>query len=124
MCILTKRKEYVVEDQQNLQLLGGDRVALLLRLRHRRTGRMCCIANTHLSFPHCSIDRATQNKQMAALIEAIEAFSKPKSQQIGDSGEGSEVRESKETGETGNEAKASDADSGGFSVVLGDFNGE
>ena len=42
----------------------GDRVALILHLRHRSTGKMLLVANTHLSFPHSAFDRVNQIHQM------------------------------------------------------------
>ncbi len=75
VCILTKRHQYEIEDQQNLLLLAGEtRVALLLCLRHKASGRKVTIANTHLSFPHNAIDRRTQNAQMEVLIQEMNKF--------------------------------------------------
>lgn len=54
----------------------GDRVALLLWLCHRETGKNILVANTHLSFPHNVFDRMNQMRQMRKLTDAIDRFSK------------------------------------------------
>ena len=52
----------------------GDRVALLLWLRHKHSGKDLLIANTHLSFPHTIFDKMSQVRQVQKLTEDIEAF--------------------------------------------------
>lgn len=52
----------------------GDRVALLLWLRHKETDKHILVANTHLSFPHHAWDRMNQMQQMKKLINCIESF--------------------------------------------------
>jgi hypothetical protein len=52
----------------------GDRVALILWLRHKHTGKNFIVANTHLSFPHSRFDKMNQVRQMQTLTEAIEVF--------------------------------------------------
>jgi endonuclease/exonuclease/phosphatase family metal-dependent hydrolase len=50
------------------------RVALLMWLRHRLTGKDVAVANTHLSFPHTSADTIKQEKQIKALTKALHDF--------------------------------------------------
>ena len=52
----------------------GDRVALLLWLRHRESQTDFLVANTHLSFPHNSMDRLNQMQQMKNLTTVIEMY--------------------------------------------------
>jgi hypothetical protein len=54
----------------------GDRVALILWLRHKSTGKHFVVANTHLSFPHNKFDRLNQVRQMQMLTEAMDMFAK------------------------------------------------
>ena len=54
----------------------GDRVALVLWLSHRASGKTFLVANTHLSFPHNLFDRNNQILQMRNLIEHIESYAK------------------------------------------------
>ena len=120
VCILVKKEEYTIEDQKDVRLLGGDRVALLLKVKHKRSGRICYIANTHLSFPHCTLDRRTQQKQMEALIAMISDFS-------GSKGSKENKSKNKDEKKNGQETKQGEGEGEGkklFSVVLGDFNVE
>lgn len=50
------------------------RVALLLWLQHRETGKNLAVANTHLSFPHSAEDKMKQESQMHKLIVAMDEF--------------------------------------------------
>ena len=52
----------------------GDRVALLLWLKHRSTGFDLLVANTHLSFPHNTIDKINQVSQMKKLTSVIHEY--------------------------------------------------
>ena len=52
----------------------GDRVALLLWLKHRSTGFNLLVANTHLSFPHNTIDKINQVSQMKKLTSVIHEY--------------------------------------------------
>ena len=52
----------------------GDRVALLLWLKHKVTGRHILLANTHLTFPHNPLDRLNQMQQMKNLTSVIDVF--------------------------------------------------
>ena len=52
----------------------SDRVALILKVRDKVSGRYLLIANTHLSFPHSDFDRFNQLRQIYTLAECIEEF--------------------------------------------------
>lgn len=52
----------------------GDRVALLLWIQHKITGKHFLIANTHLSFPHNSIDKLNQIHQIKNLLDCMNKF--------------------------------------------------
>lgn len=52
----------------------SDRVALVLWLKHRATGKSFLVANTHLSFPHSALDKINQLRQMASLTTAMDKF--------------------------------------------------
>ena len=66
---------FEIKGSENVSLCTqGDRVALLLWLCHRKTGKNVLIANTHLSFPHNVFDRMNQMRQMQTLTEVIDRY--------------------------------------------------
>jgi len=77
VALAIKRSVFEIKGSSNVLLCSqGDRVALLLWLLHRVTGKNVLVANTHLSFPHNVFDRMNQMRQMQTLTEAIDAFIK------------------------------------------------
>jgi hypothetical protein len=73
VALAIKRSEFTVMGCTDVTLCTlGDRVALLLWLRHIRTGRNVLVANTHLSFPHSYFDRVFQMRQMKTLTMCID----------------------------------------------------
>lgn len=73
--ILVKNTVFEMLQSENVYLCNeGDRVALLLWLRHRITGKEILVANTHLSFPHTLSDRMNQMQQMKKLTLAMDKF--------------------------------------------------
>jgi hypothetical protein len=74
--IAIKSEEFEIKGSQDIYLCSvGDRVALLLWLCHRKTGKNFLVANTHLSFPHNVFDRMNQMRQMRKLTDVIDKFS-------------------------------------------------
>ena len=53
----------------------NDRVALLVWLKHKLTRKDILIISTHLTFPHNSIDRIMQMKQIKRLTDIIDNYS-------------------------------------------------
>lgn len=77
VAIAVKKDEFEIKGSEDLYLCPvGDRVALLLWLRHKRTGKNIVVANTHLSFPHNAFDRMNQMRQMRKLTDAIDRYCK------------------------------------------------
>lgn len=75
VALAVKHAEFETIASQNVHLCTmGDRVALLLWLRHRDSGRNLLVANTHLSFPHNALDRMNQMQQMQTLTTVMENF--------------------------------------------------
>jgi endonuclease/exonuclease/phosphatase family metal-dependent hydrolase len=75
VALLVKTAELVVRGSKNVHLCSiGDRVALILWLFHKPTGRNLFVANTHLSFPHSDDDRRKQMQQMKDLTNAMDSF--------------------------------------------------
>ena len=77
VAIAVKNDVFEIKGSQDVYLCSvGDRVALLLWLCHRETGKNILVANTHLSFPHNVFDRMNQMRQMRKLTDAIDRYSK------------------------------------------------
>lgn len=77
VAIAIKSDEFEIKGSEDVYLCSvGDRVALLLWLCHRQTGKNILVANTHLSFPHNVFDRMNQMRQMRKLTDAIDRYSK------------------------------------------------
>jgi mRNA deadenylase 3'-5' endonuclease subunit Ccr4 len=77
VAIAVRKDEFEIMGSEDLYLCPvGDRVALLLWLRHKRTGKNIIVANTHLSFPHNAFDRMNQMRQMRKLTDAIDRYCK------------------------------------------------
>lgn len=75
LVVVVKSSAFEVLGTEHIHLCGvGDRVALLLWLRHRDSGKDILVANTHLSFPHSIEDRTEQMDQMQALTRVIDDF--------------------------------------------------
>lgn len=75
VALAIKSSTFTIMGGENITLYSaGDRVALLLWLKHNHTGKDFLIANTHLSFPHSSYDRINQMRQMRKLTSVIDAF--------------------------------------------------
>lgn len=75
VALLVKDSMFEVLDTHESQLItGGDRVAILMFLRHKGTGEYFLIANTHLSFPHTAFDRMLQVQQITSLTQTIESL--------------------------------------------------
>lgn len=73
LCV--KRDEFEIMESKDVQLIPhGDRVALLLHLKQRSSGKRIILANTHLSFPHTGLDSMMQLKQVKALTHAMTDF--------------------------------------------------
>jgi endonuclease/exonuclease/phosphatase family metal-dependent hydrolase len=77
VALMIKKKTFEILESKNIFLCNiGDRVALLLWLRHRSTNKNLLVANTHLSFPHNDLDRLNQMKQMKLLTNTIDQFAR------------------------------------------------
>lgn len=74
VALVVKRTEFEILGHKNVNLFSADRIALLLWLQHKQTGKNMIIANTHLSFPHTALDRMLQMRQMNTLEAEIAAF--------------------------------------------------
>lgn len=75
VALVINAKDFEVLGREDIHLCSmGDRVALLLYLLHKDTGKHVLVANTHLSFPHHALDRLNQMQQMKKLISSIDAF--------------------------------------------------
>lgn len=74
--IAVKKDVFEIQGSENVYLCSiNDRVALVLHLLHKATGKTVLIANTHLSFPHSSFDRVNQMQQMKKLTNAMSQYS-------------------------------------------------
>lgn len=72
-----KKDVFEVVNSLNVVLCTlSDRVALVLWLRHKVTGKSFIVANTHLSFPHSTQDKISQLHQMASLTNAMDEFAR------------------------------------------------
>jgi len=77
VALAVRLRDFEIKGQSDVQLCAiGDRVALVLWLSHRASGKTFLVANTHLSFPHNLFDRNNQILQMRNLIEHIESYAK------------------------------------------------
>ena len=75
MALVINAHVFKVLGREDIHLCSmGDRVALLLYLLHKDTGKHVLVANTHLSFPHHALDRLNQMQQMKKLISSVDAF--------------------------------------------------
>ena len=75
VALAVRLQDFEIKGQSDVQLCAiGDRVALVLWLLHRASGKTFLVANTHLSFPHNLFDRTNQILQMRNLIEHIESY--------------------------------------------------
>ena len=75
VALAIRKEEFEILDESDIHLCSvGDRVALLLWLRHRKSNKMLLVANTHLSFASTVFDKTHQMRQMHTLIEAIEDY--------------------------------------------------
>ena len=86
VALLVKKDEIEIIECKEVQLLSnGDRVALILHLRQCSTDTHMILANTHLSFPHSSLDKMVQMRQIVALTEAVGTFYDEVTRNLGDS---------------------------------------
>jgi len=75
VALLIRKNVFDILGSENISLCGqNDRVALLLWLQHKLTGRHFVVVNTHLSFPHSVFDKMSQVRQMQTVTEAIDRF--------------------------------------------------
>ncbi|RYG97996.1 hypothetical protein EON65_52010 [archaeon] len=75
VALVIKSQDFEVLGSEHVFLSTlGDRVALLLWLKHRESGKDLLVANTHLSFPHSTADRLDQMTQMQNLTGVIDTF--------------------------------------------------
>lgn len=75
VAIAVKKDVFEILGSENIYLCSiGDRVALVLHLHHKATGKTVLVANTHLSFPHSSFDRVNQMQQMKKLTNAMSQY--------------------------------------------------
>lgn len=74
VALLVKRADFDILASKNVNLCSVDRIALLLWLKHKSTGKSVVIANTHLSFPHTSLDRMFQLRQVHTLTSEMDTF--------------------------------------------------
>lgn len=73
VAIAVKTADWDIKGSEDVYLCSvGDRVALILWLHHKKTGKNLLIANTHLSYPHNAFDRMNQMRQMRKLTAAID----------------------------------------------------
>jgi endonuclease/exonuclease/phosphatase family metal-dependent hydrolase len=80
VALAVKHNVFETIASQNVHLCTmSDRVALLLWLRHRDSGKNLLVANTHLSFPHNALDRMNQMQQMQTLTNVMETFAQSNS---------------------------------------------
>lgn len=75
VALAIKKEFFTIMGGQDIVLCQiGHRVALLLWIRHKFTGKDILIANTHLSFPHSAMERINQMRQMRKLTSVIDSF--------------------------------------------------
>jgi hypothetical protein len=71
-----KTSSFEVKMIENIYLCNmRDRVAIMLWLIHKETGKQLLIANTHLSFPHNHVEQAEQLQQVEMITKFMEHFS-------------------------------------------------
>jgi hypothetical protein len=71
-----KTSSFEVKMIENIYLCNmRDRVAIMLWLIHKETGKHLLIANTHLSFPHNHFEQAEQLEQIEMITKFMEHFS-------------------------------------------------
>mmetsp|Transcript_10298 Transcript_10298/g.15055 ORF Transcript_10298/g.15055 Transcript_10298/m.15055 type:complete len:409 (+) Transcript_10298:53-1279(+) len=73
---LINKEKYNIQGVKKIKFnLQGSRVALLLDVQCKKTGKKFIIANTHLTFPHHEFDRKSlRPNQVNKLIEALTEF--------------------------------------------------
>lgn len=77
VALIIKKDLFEIKGAEYIDLATlGDRVALLLWLRHKHTGYDLLVANTHLSFPHSPTDQQHQVMQMQHLTSVIDRFAR------------------------------------------------
>lgn len=75
VALIIRKNIFEILGSENIPLCGqNDRVALLLWLQHKSTGKHFLVVNTHLSFPHSVFDKMAQVRQMQTVTEAIDRF--------------------------------------------------
>ena len=74
VALVVRRSDFEIRGQRNVYLNSAERVALLLWLQHKGTGKHLLVANTHLSFPHTALDRIFQMRQVSSLVTEMDAF--------------------------------------------------
>lgn len=80
VALVVRTAQFEILGHQDLVLCSqGDRVALVLWLKHRVTGKHLLVADTHLSFPHNRYDRLNQVKQMKTITDSLEKYAHAKS---------------------------------------------
>jgi hypothetical protein len=77
VALAVKRDVFTILSEKDISLgSAGDRVALLLLIKHNHSQKDMIVAATHLSFPHNAIDRISQMRQMRRLTSCIDNFAK------------------------------------------------
>lgn len=75
VALAIKKSTFKVVASENVFLCTlSDRVALVLWLQHLQTGKNFVVANTHLSFPHSTLEKMNQMRQMKFLTSAMQHF--------------------------------------------------
>ncbi len=75
VAMMVRSDVFEVLSSENVYLCSiADRVALILWLRHKQTGKNILVVNTHLSFPHSEADRFNQLRQMESLTAFIDSY--------------------------------------------------
>ena len=82
VAVLYRSDQFDLQASREVHLVADDRVALLLHLHHKPSGRAVVVVSTHLTFPHSLFDRQLQLKQVTALAAALGSFSEQ--QRLGD----------------------------------------
>lgn len=77
VALAVKRDVFEIISKKNISLgSAGDRVALLILVKHNHSKKDMVVAATHLSFPHSAIDRISQMRQMRRLTSCIDNFAR------------------------------------------------
>jgi mRNA deadenylase 3'-5' endonuclease subunit Ccr4 len=75
VAIAVKSDTFEILGSENVFLCAlADRVALVLHLLHKPSGKTMLVANTHLSFPHSTFDRVNQMQQMKKLTNTMTQY--------------------------------------------------